>query len=306
MRSWNSGHIFLVVSHSDACHSIVVNDTVVAVTEVPDLFSDHEEVDTRFPLHAHQTALVFISVTIKSPDTDVMLLSLAKSQDFHGCLLHFMTGSSSNNRIINITELGIKLGQEKCQAILGLHILTGCDSISAFKGKGKTNPLGLMLESEAFCSAFIALSCGWQVPDHILPVVEKFVCTLYCQKYGVNAVRYNLFRLTCRSEALPPNQNCLECWQVEDGQLDYKWMEHSQALQSVLKSIGCKCNTSGCKGTCSCINGGLPCTYYCPCARELCANRPSHEVAGSGCNLGLYQCTRTSSQMLDSPSFPSQ
>ena len=66
--------------------------------------------------------LLFSSVTIKSPATDVMVLSLAKSKDFHGCLLLFMTGSGSNNRIINITELGIKLGQDKCQAILGLHI----------------------------------------------------------------------------------------------------------------------------------------------------------------------------------------
>ena len=54
-----------------------------------------------------------------------------------------MTGSGSNNRIINITELGIKLGQEKSQAIIGLHIVTGCDSISAFKGKGKINPFGV-------------------------------------------------------------------------------------------------------------------------------------------------------------------
>ena len=101
----------------------VVNDAVVAVTEVPDLFSDHEEADTRLLLHAHQAARAFSSVTIKHPDTDVMVLSLAKSQYFHGCHLLFMTGSGCNNRIINITELGIKVGQEKCQAILGLHIL---------------------------------------------------------------------------------------------------------------------------------------------------------------------------------------
>ena len=31
------------------------------------------------------------------------------------------------------------------------HFFTGCDCISAFKGKGKTTPLGLMRESEAFC-----------------------------------------------------------------------------------------------------------------------------------------------------------
>ena len=58
---------------------------------------------------------------------------------------------------------------------------TGCDSISAFKGKGMTKPLGLMLEFEAFCSVFIALGCGCEVPNDILPKVEKSVCTLYGQ-----------------------------------------------------------------------------------------------------------------------------
>ena len=98
------GNVLLIVSHGDVCHSIVVNDAIVVVTEVPDLFSDHEEADTRFLLHTQQTAQVFSSVTIKRPDTDVMVLSLAKSQGFHGCLLLF-------NRIINITEFGIKVGQ---------------------------------------------------------------------------------------------------------------------------------------------------------------------------------------------------
>ena len=116
------GNVLLVVSHGDICHSIVVNDAVVAVTEVLDLFSDHKEADTRLLLHTYQTARVFSSVSIKSPDTDAVVISLAKSHDFHGCLLLFMTGSGSNNRIINITELGIKLGQETFQAIIGLHI----------------------------------------------------------------------------------------------------------------------------------------------------------------------------------------
>ena len=120
-----------------------------------------------------------------------------------------------------------------------------------------------MLESEAFCSAFIAFGCGWEVPD-----VERFVCTLYGQKdaAGVNAARYNLFRLTCRSEALPPNQEWLKHhlaranyqiaihrralerfidapsavghgWQVEDGQLVYKWMEHSFTCTTICAKI---------------------------------------------------------------------
>ena len=36
------GNVLLVVLPGDVCHSIVVNDAVVAVTEIPDLFSDHE------------------------------------------------------------------------------------------------------------------------------------------------------------------------------------------------------------------------------------------------------------------------
>ena len=100
----------------------------------------------------------------------------------------------------------IKLGQEKCQAIIGLHIFTRCDSISAFMGKGKTNPLGLMLESEAFCSAFIALRSGWEALDNIIPdVVHSVLTERFC---WCNVERYTLFRLTCRSEALPPYQDC--------------------------------------------------------------------------------------------------
>ena len=46
-----------------------------------------------------------------------------------------------------------------------------------------------MVESEAFCSAFIALRCGWEVTDDILPDVEKCVCTQYGHTVsaGVNA-----------------------------------------------------------------------------------------------------------------------
>ena len=151
-----------------------------------------------------------------------------------------------------------------------------------------------MLESEDFCSAFMALGSDWEVPDHILPDVEKFVCALYGQKYfaSVNAASCNLFRLTCRSESLPNNQHCLKrhiarendqiaihrrClerfidapsavghgWHVEEGELVYKCMENSPSPQSVLKSINCKCKKSGCKCNYSCLKEGLPCTEYC-------------------------------------------
>ena len=112
-----------MVLHCEVCHSIVVNYAVVTVTEVPDPFSDHEVADTQLLLHTHQAAQVFSNVTIKSPDTNVKVISLAESHDFQGCLLLLMTGFGRENRIIYITELGIKKGQEKYQSILRLHIL---------------------------------------------------------------------------------------------------------------------------------------------------------------------------------------
>ena len=51
---------------------------------------------------------------------------------------------------------------------------------------------------------------------------------------------------------------------------------------AVLKSINYKFKKSGCKGICSCLKRRLPCTDYCQFVHELCANRPSHEVVGSG------------------------
>ena len=305
--------ISLIVSHGEACHSLKVIENALEVQRISELFSDHEEADTRLLLHARHAAQVFSTVVIKSPDTDVMILSVAKSHDFHECVLLFLTGTGIDNRIINITEVGMKLGREKCQGILGLHIFTGCDSVSAFKGKGKIKPLGLMLESDTFCSAFMALGCTWEVSDDILPAIEKFVCTLYGQKDSpcVNVARYNLFRLTCKSDqALPPNQDCLKhhlnranyqtaihrrCleqyihapspvghgWKMENGQLSYKWMSDSPAPPAVLKNVHCRCRKGGCKGACSCAKGGLPCTELCQCVPDLCENQASKKAVAT-------------------------
>ena len=72
-------------------------------------------------------------------------------------------------------SLGIKRGQEKCQAILGLHSFTECDSIRALNKMDRENPWANLHD------------------------VEKFVCALHEPKYsaGVNGAMYNLFRLTC-------------------------------------------------------------------------------------------------------------
>lgn len=299
------GHVSLVMSHSDKCHSFSLQEGSFVVSEIPELFSDHEEADTRLLLHANHAARDFNSVVIKSPDTDVFILSLAVAHEFHGCDLLFLTGSGNSRRIVNVSEIAKRYTPEECKAILGMHVFTGCDSISAFKGKGKVKPLELLLKNDEFVQCFAMLGTDWETPEALMAVVERFVCAMYGQKDCalVNVARFNLFRFTCRSDQfLPPNKDCLEnhlkranyqaavhrrcllpCinapspvghgWDVKDDNLVFVWMANDPAPQKVLKTVHCKCPKSGCKGTCSCSRSGLPCTDLCQCLSEICNNR---------------------------------
>lgn len=307
------GHIVLVISHKDQCHSVSVEEAKVVVNEVSDLFSDHEEADTRLLLHAIHAVRDSTTVVIKSPDTDVFVLSLAAAHEIPAADLLFLTGSGDNRRIICISKLAETLGKEKCRALLGFHTFTGCDSVSAFKGKGKVKPLDLLLKSDDFVTLFAELGTEWETSESVLPTTERFVCAMYDQKEcsDVNVARYNLFRLTCKSDSqlLPPNQDCLlhhvkranyqaaihrrsllpyinapspdgHGWKIEGDTLVFDWMSGDPAPPSVLKTVHCKCQKGGCKGACSCSKINLPCTDLCRCLPEICTNRkPESERA---------------------------
>jgi len=62
-------------------------------------------------------------------------------------------------------------------------VFTGCDSVSAFKGKGKIKALQLLLDNSDFIEAFGTSGCEFDdVPDELIAVLERFVCHLYNQK----------------------------------------------------------------------------------------------------------------------------
>ena len=79
----------------------------------------------------------FKNVVVRSPDSDLFFILLNYIHDLTGITVYFETGKKNKKRLINITELGTHYTSEYCKALLGLHAFTGCDSTSAFKGKGK-------------------------------------------------------------------------------------------------------------------------------------------------------------------------
>ena len=156
-------------------------------TEVSSLCSDHEEADTRLLLHA-QHASRDHNVVIFSPDTDVFIILMSKSTrlDTH---LYFMTGTGIKRRIIDINAVVnhsfLTMNTTSCEkamfldAILGYHCFSGCDSVSAFAGKGKVKPLSIMCKDLTYMETFAKLGCEEEVTNESVVILEKFTCHMY-------------------------------------------------------------------------------------------------------------------------------
>ena len=84
-----------------------------------------------------------------------------------------------------------------CRALPGLHSFTGCDTVSAFAGKGKISTFKLMQKNRKYQGAFTRLGKEWSVPRNLSSVLQDCTCKLYatgCPCVAVNELRYLLFR----------------------------------------------------------------------------------------------------------------
>ena len=79
-----------------------------------------------------------------------------------------------------------------CQALVGLHAFTGCDSVSWFAGVGKAKPFNLFRKHADFVDIF-TLGREWRVSDE-LAGLEKFCCSLYGRdENSINNMRSKIY-----------------------------------------------------------------------------------------------------------------
>jgi len=140
-------------------------DTYYRITakgsEVPALRSQQEEADGRLLLHAsHAANEGFNSVLVCSEDTDVFIMSLAFSNEI-GASLFMKSGTRTRTKVIDITKVAASLGPEVCKGVLGMHAFTGCDTVSAFAGKGKAQALKLLKKNTRSREALTELGKEW-------------------------------------------------------------------------------------------------------------------------------------------------
>lgn len=264
---------------------------------------NHEEADSRVFTHAlHAAKQQTQSVLIKACDTDIIVIAVgvfASLQDAGLERLWVEFGHGQSLRWLPIHDLVMNLGPEKSRGMLFFHAFTGCDVVSAFRGRGKTTAWQTWAVCPEVSPIFSKLS---QYPPTIedadLDILEKFVVTMYDKHSNMTKVdeaRLHLFARKQRSyDSIPPTSASLVqhvkrstfqaaciwgqatvCKMVSENPGNWGWQKHGEAweiLWSTLPPIAqscqqltkCRC-TGECRGPCKCYRYTLKCTQLCTC-----------------------------------------
>ena len=197
---------------------------------------------------------------------------------------------------------------------IGMHAFTGCDTVSAFAGKGKAKALKSLIINKMDQDTFFKLGQNWDISQELIEKLEKFTCRLYAPKASseeINDLRYHLFcakKGEIESHQLPPCKDCLvkhalranyqagiwrRCleqyphvpspvsrgWKMEkqgsDEYLVVDWMDGQPAPQAIIDLLACNCKKKCELPKCECMASGLKCTDMC--TLQNCENQANQE-----------------------------
>ena len=159
-------------------------------------------------------------IKICTVDTDVIIIlmgafhKLVKTQPVADIWVAFGMGKSY--RLLSINAIFDSLGKQKVQALPLFHALTGSDTTSAFKGKGKKSAWQAWQAFAEVTDTFIYLYLhpfkSLSIDSIHFKAIERFV-VLYDRTsplISVNDTREELFCKRNRSiERIPPTQDAL-------------------------------------------------------------------------------------------------
>jgi len=292
------GNRILYVTTEDHCWRVNAD----TCEPVPELRCNHEEADTRMVLHAHHAGGTCI---IHSDDTDVFVLLLAHSQSLGKCFIKKGRGAKTRiielSTVVNRLEKQLEPGIEKhcfMKALIGIHAITGCDTISAFSGKGKWKAVQLLQRNERYVQAMASIGQEWAVSEETFKDTEALVCHLYGKKcQSVDVLRYEIHCARggkVDPEALPPCESSLRLhvtranyqaaiwrraidplpvipsphghgWEVDHTSrvVKFVWLGSKPAPEEVLELLSCTCKRACTVDNCCCLKAGLKCTDMC-------------------------------------------
>ena len=83
------------------------------------------------------------AIVITADDTDVLVLSLGLRESI-SVPMYQKSGTAKRHAFTDISAVADSIGIGVCEAISSFHAFTGCDSTSAFAGRGKIGAFKLM------------------------------------------------------------------------------------------------------------------------------------------------------------------
>ena len=240
---------------------------------------------------------------IHATDTDVVVIAMAVANVFQNCEIWVAFGHGDKLRYIPCHLIAKELGKEASHGLLFFHAVSGCDTVSAFRGIGKKTAWAVWRNMPNLNQVFARLS---QTPVTILPEdlkqIERFVILLYQRTSplsSVNDARKHMFTQNRRMDNIPPTLQSLEqhvkravyqagyiwgqslvgnpqlpqpsMWGWHRETNDSLWTPHwttlpeaAYACQELLK-CGCK---KSCTNRCKCVKSNLQCTLLCACSAQ--------------------------------------
>ena len=216
-------------------------------------------------------------MVICSEDTDVFIMSLA----FHskiGASLFQKCGTKARRRVVDITKVAATVGIDVCRALVGVHAYTGCDTFSAFAGKGKAKALKLMSKNKEIQDTFFKLGREWDLSPDLMNKLEAYTSLLNAPKTSstkINDLRYHLFcakKGEIESHQLPPCRDCLEKYALRANYQAGIWRRCLEQNPQVPSPVGrgwkidllaCNCPRKCELPRCECMANGLKCTDMC-------------------------------------------
>ena len=200
--------------------SFILGEDVISSCPTQQMRScNHEEADTRILVHVKDAlAKGARSVLVRTVDTDVVVILVAQFHTFSltwpGTSFWVAFGMGKHFQLLSINSICEYLGEQKCRALPFFHAFTGCDTTSAFLGKGKKSAWEAWNAypdvTEAFLYANDSPFLPLQINSPVFNVLQRFVVVLYDRTSlatDVNTARRELFTKKNRAlENIPPTE----------------------------------------------------------------------------------------------------
>ena len=152
----------------------------------------------------------FQKVMVHTVDTDVVVLGIAMFNQIGADELWLAFGTRSNFRYIPVHDVVAGMDPRICATLPVFHALTGCDTVSAFSGRGKKTAWNTWEVFPEVTEAFEDLDMS----EATMVLLELFVVLLYDSTsdiMNVNDARKQRSTQKSRSlENLPPSQEALK------------------------------------------------------------------------------------------------